>query len=394
MQDDSTIAVAQPSTGTEIRRRMAHVFRRSPPPRNIRLRSMDLARLLPAWNSHTIALNGLFVLAILYTLFVAREVLAPVVLAIFLSLLLRPVVRGLKRLGLSDPIGAAVVMLTILGALALVVTQLSDPASDWLRKAPETAQRVEEQVRRVIMRPAAQVTKAAQQVERIAAVNTDPSVPKVELKSSGFLRPVLVGTKKALSATAITLALLYFLLASGDRFLRKWVSQSATMTKKKQSVAIARAIVSGVSTYLSTIALIHVALGTLTGLAMWAIGMPSPALWGVMGGLLNMIPYLGALVTVVVLGLVGFTQFNSVGHALIPPLIYWSLTILESGFVTPFLLGRRFALNPVLVFLSLLFWGWIWGIVGTLLAVPILVTTKIVCDHSAALAPVAAFLSE
>ena len=186
--------------------------------------------------------------------------------------------------------------------------------------------------------------------------------------------------------------LLYFLLASGDLFLRKLIKVTPNLADKKRAVDIARQIETEVSTYLATITLINLILGLAVWGLMTLIGLPNPLLWGVLAAVANYIPYLGAIVMMAVLTMVGFLTFPDLGHALMPVGAFIGLNVLESYLLTPLILGRRLTLNPVVIFLGLTFWGWIWGITGALLAVPIMVVIKIFCDHSEPLAPVGEFL--
>jgi predicted PurR-regulated permease PerM len=164
------------------------------------------------------------------------------------------------------------------------------------------------------------------------------------------------------------------------------------LSDKKNAVEIAHAIESQISSYLATIAIINFCLGVAIGVAMALWGMPNPILWGVMGGLLNFIPYLGALIGVSVITLVAFTHFDLPSYGVLVPLTYYLLTAFEGYFVTPILLGRRLILNPVVIFLGFIFWGWLWHIPGMLLAVPILAVFKIFCDHIKPLEPVGEFM--
>ena len=188
------------------------------------------------------------------------------------------------------------------------------------------------------------------------------------------------------------IVLLYFLLASGDLFLRKLVRVLPRLSDKKRAIEIARQTEGHISTYLSTVTLINIALGLIVGVAMHLVGMPNAILWGVMAGLLNFIPYLGALATAGILAIVSVLTFDSLGRALVAPLLYLAINTVEGYLVTPMLLGRRLTLNPVVIFLGIILWGWLWGIPGALLAVPILATFKIFCDQIEPLAPIGEFL--
>jgi predicted PurR-regulated permease PerM len=177
-------------------------------------------------------------------------------------------------------------------------------------------------------------------------------------------------------------------------FLRKLIKVLPSFEDKKRAVEIARQIETEISTYLVTITLINVALGLAVWGALALIGVPTPLLWGVLATFANYIPLLGPLTMISVLTMVGLLTFPDLPHALMPPGAFLGLHFLESYLLTPMILGRRLTLNPVVIFLGLIFWGWLWGIAGALLAVPIMMVLKIFCEHSEPLAPIGEFLGD
>ena len=187
--------------------------------------------------------------------------------------------------------------------------------------------------------------------------------------------------------------LLLFLLSSGDLFYAKIVRAMPTFSDKKKALGIALDIERELSRYLGTIALINAGLGICVGLALWAIGIPNPILWGVLAGVLNFIPYIGSLIGVALVGTIALGTMPTLSHAALAPLAYFALTTIEGQFVTPVLVGRRLALNPVTLFLGIAFWGWLWGVIGMLFAVPLMVAVKIFCSHIDGLATISDFLS-
>ena len=205
----------------------------------------------------------------------------------------------------------------------------------------------------------------------------------------------VVSTSASLLGGALeTLVLLYFLLASGDLFLQKLTKMLPEFRDKKKAVAIARETETSISTYLSTVALINVIEGCVVSLVMWALGMPNPVLWGVLVLFLEFVPYLGALVMVGVLTLAALSTFESVGRIIAVPLSYLAINLLQAYVLTPLLLGRRLTLNPVAILMGLILWWEIWGVAGAFIAVPLLATLKILCDHIETLAPVGEFLGD
>ena len=315
-------------------------------------------------------------------------------LALLLSFLLAPLVRALRRVFIPEALGAALVILALLGAVSLGVYRLSGPAASWIERAPEGLVRVERRIRQ-IRRPVEEVREAAEQVERQMERITggDGRPPQqVELRSQTLTAIVLSRTGSFIGGAVVMVVLLYFLLASGDLFLRKLIRVLPRLEDKKRAIEIARQTERHISTYLSTVTLINVALGVVVWFVMRLAGMPNPVLWGVTAGLLNFVPYLGAIVTVGVLTMVSILTFEDLGRALVAPVLYLGINALEGYLFTPMLLGRRLTLNPVVIFLGLIVWGWMWGIAGALLAVPILATFKIFCDNIEPLAPIGEFL--
>lgn len=341
----------------------------------------------------SLALTGLFFLAAFYTLYLGRAFFLPIILAILLSLLLSPVVRLLKKLRIPEALGAALVVFGLLGLLGWGVYELATPAYEWVQQAPRSLRKVESKLRE-FKKPMQQMSKASEQVEKITTVGGTQAPAKVAVTTETLGEKVFSRATDFIANGAIMFILLYFLLAAGDMFLRKLIKVMPSLSDKKRAVEIARQIEKEISAYLSTITFINVILGLAVWGIMSLIGLPNALLWGVLATVTNYIPYLGALIMIGVLAMVGFISFDDVGKALLAPGAFIGLNLLESYFLTPMILGRRLTLNPVVIFLGLTFWGWLWGITGALLAVPIMVVLKIFCDHSEALAPIGEFLGD
>ncbi len=337
------------------------------------------------------ALTGLFVLAVFYTLYFARLFLLPLVLAVLFDLLLSPLVRGLVRLRLPQAAAAGLVVLALLAVTAGAVYLLLDPAMEWMDRAPASLHRLERKLER-LRRPVEQVNRATEEVQKLTKVDPQGGRQQVAVQEESLSSALFDRTQEILAGAAVVVALLYFLLASGDLFLRKLIRVLPTMDDKKRAVDIARQLQGDISVYLSTITLINVCLGLAVGSAMWLLGMPNPALWGVLATVLNFVPYLGAVVGIAILAVVAALTFEAPLEILLPPLVYFLLTASEGYFITPMILGRRLTLNPVMILLGLIFWGWMWGIPGAVLAVPMLASFKIFCDHIGPLGPLGEFL--
>ncbi|MGH7549573.1 MAG: AI-2E family transporter [Gemmatimonadota bacterium] len=359
----------------------------------------DLGRLLEFFSGpvdiRSLALSGIFILLVFYTLYFARDFVLPVVLALLLTFLLAPVVRALERIRVPQTIGAGLVILALLSAVVYGGYSLSGPATDWIERAPQGIRRIEQRIRE-IQRPVEEMRQAAeeveQQVEEIAGGGRGEQPREVQVEGETLTGVVLSQTQAFLAGAVVMVILLFFLLASGDLFLRKLVRVLPRLSDKKAAIEIARATEEHISKYLVTVTLINAGLGVAVGFAMKFAGMPNPVLWGVAAGLMNFVPYLGAVATLGMITLVSLLTFEDIGRALVAPGTYLGLNALEGYLITPMLLGRRLLLNPVVIFLGIIFWGWLWGIPGALLAVPILATFKIFCDHIEPLSPIGEFL--
>lgn len=355
-------------------------------PRRSRLRGRSFRPL-------TVASTGLFALALFYTLYFAAGFFLPVVIAMMLNMLFRPVVRALRRVGLPDPLGAALVMLVLLGSVGYGLYALSGPAARWAERAPEYLRDAETELRG-LFEPVQSVSESAAQVgEQIAGTDdAEGQPPPVPVQQNSFSDVLLGQTRQFVVGAAITCFLLYFLLASGDFFLRKLVHVLPMLRRKRIAVRIARQAEHDLSTYLFTYTVINAVLGTVVGAVLYLLGMPNPVLWGVMVALLNFVPYLGAVTGVSIVALAALVSIDSPGRALAAPALYFLINALEGNVITPIIMGQRLRLNPVAIFISLTFWGWLWGVAGALLATPLLVSLKIVCDNVATLHPLGEFI--
>jgi predicted PurR-regulated permease PerM len=340
--------------------------------------------------SPSFLLAGIFTLLLFCALYFTSELVVPVIFAFILQLLLHPAMRALTKLHIPKSISALLMILLLFGALGALGSTLSGPTAGWLAKAPETLPLLEERLS-VFREPIDKVQKATKQVEKIAA-DPAPEVREVVLKGPGLGSLLLSGTRSFLAGLVTTMVLLFFLLMSGDLFLRRLVEILPTLSDKKQAVEIAHEIQRNISGYLVTISLMNAAVGVATGIATYFCGLSDPILWGTLAFVLNYVLIIGPLTGVGILFLVGLLTFDTIWQALLPAGIYLVIHVLEGESITPLLLARRFTLNPVLVVLALIFWYWMWGVAGALLAVPMLATFKIVCDRIGPLMALGHFL--
>jgi predicted PurR-regulated permease PerM len=338
----------------------------------------------------SISLTGLFILAVFYTMYFMRSVLLPIVLALLLSFLFRPVVRGLARLKIPLPVGAALVLVGLLLLVGYGISALATPTAGWLEKAPAGFTELQRKLLPV-KKSVAKVTQATGEIEKLASTNAEAKV--VEVKRHPITETFFMRTPEFVASAVLLVILLYFLLVYDQVFIAKLVKLLPKLSDKKTAVGIAHDIESQVSRYLFTITVINGCLGLAVGTAVGLLGLPNPAMWGVMVALLNFIPYLGALTGIICMTVGAVLSFDSLGYALLFPAVYLALGVLEGSLVTPWIMGRSLTLNPVIILFSLTFWGWMWGIVGIVLAVPILAALKIFCAHIKPMEPLAEFLS-
>ncbi len=338
------------------------------------------------------ALPGIFLILLFAALKFASDFFVPVALALLLKFLFASIVRELSRVRVPEPVSAAVVLLAFLGSLGFGIYQLAGPASDWMNKFPQTVREVESKLS-AFKRSVEKVSQASEEVEKLTDFGSDGErAQKVEVKRASVGATLLQPTQAFLVGAGLTLVLLFFLLASGDLFLRKLVSVLPSLHDKKLAVEISHQIEHDISKYLLAITLINAVFGAAIATAMYFLGLPNPILWGVMAGFLHYIPFLGAMVGISVVTMVALVTLQSTVIIALVPLSYLGLNLLEEYIVVPLVLGHRLALNPVVIFLWLIFWGWLWGVPGALMAVPLLAILKIVCEHVESLSAFAEFL--
>jgi predicted PurR-regulated permease PerM len=326
------------------------------------------------------------------SLYFARDFFLPVALGFLFAMTLIPIVRWLARHGVPAGATALALVAMLAAALSIGVYSLSGPVSHWIAKAPQMGQQIEAKVEglRGSVDAVAQATKRVEELSRSAS---DPAVQEVVIKDPGFLSTATSSLWSGVTTVGVALVLVLFLLASGDMLYEKIIRVLPTLSDKKRALRIVHDIEASISRYLLTVTLINVGLGVVIGLVMWALGMPSPAVWAVASVVLNFLPYIGAVVGVGVTAVVAFVHFDGLTAALLPPLAYLACTIVEGNVVTPLVLGRRLELNTVALFVGVAFWGFVWGIVGVFLAVPLLVVLKVFCDHFPGLSGLGEFLS-
>ncbi len=340
-------------------------------------------------NVRSAMLTGIFLLLVMYTLYAAATLFMPLMVAFLTSLIFTPVVRALRVLKIPPPVSAAVVVMGVLGLGLGALYGLSEPAMEWLQKAPRDLRQLEQEFHQ-FSEPMQQLKLANAQIENITP--GDDSQQKAKSPGWSPVQWILSGTWSALYGITLSVILLYFMLASGDTFLRKLVRVVPQFEHKRAAVETVRQIQTSVSLYLGTITIINTCLGASAAMILYLLDMPNPILFGVMVGMLNFAPYIGPIISGVILLFISSLNFDGLTQVLLPPFLVMVLNVLEGQFITPTVAGHRLALSPVAVFLSILLWGWMWGVVGILIAVPLLVCIKLVCDNVLSLRPLSEFL--
>jgi len=340
---------------------------------------------------------GVFVLLLVAGLADAQAFLTPVLLAFLLALVFSPLRRALCRIGF--PVGlSAVTIVGGLGVLMLVASSLLvTPVIGWVADAPRIGAELEERVRGIrtslIDDSGGKSVQEVMEDVKAAAAPGMADERTVVVEEQGSIERLVTLVPMMIMQSALVLVLLLFLLASGDMFYEKIVHVIPRFRDKRRAMRIAHGVERTLSRYLLTITVINAALGVSIGLTMWALGMPDPLLFGVIGWLFNYVPYVGALTGSALAFGVGLLTFDGIWLALLPGVAYYGLTAIEGQLVTPYYVGRSLKLNTVVVFMTIAFWAWLWSVVGMLIAVPVLVTIRTICQSIPRLEPVADFLS-
>jgi predicted PurR-regulated permease PerM len=338
-------------------------------------------------------LRGLFVIALIALLREAQTLLAPVLIAVVLTFVLAPPVRWLRRRGVPEALGALLVVAALLGSTLPLAASLVQPAAEWWERAPLTLEQLLAKLDKLranlpLLAPpshAASAPAASPRASRSAppsAPATPPADPVKERIASESIElggRLLGQSMKVAIAGAATIILLYFLLASEHWMLSRSVEAIPRRRTRALVLGGVRAAQREIGRFLVSVGFINAGVGVATGLAVWALGLPNPTLWGVATAVLNFVPYLGPLILFGLLGFAGMAAFTEFTDIIAPSLAFLLIHAIESNLVSPWFVGRRLSLSPISVFLSVMFWGWLWGIAGALIAVPILIGVRSVC---------------
>lgn len=366
-------------------------------------------RVAPPLDVRSVTLSVLAVIAGILMLQYAQPVLIPVVVAVLISYVLAPVVDAMARHGIPRGLGSTIVILLLCGAVGTGVFTLTGQAMAIVEKVPEAARRMADRMERKGRgEPAGAIEKvqeAAKEVQQAAEAASSPDpvprgVQRVQIVEPAFAARDYVwaggmGLVALASQTAMVLFLVFFLLVTGDLFKRKLVKIAGpTLTKKKITVQIMDEINAQISSFLVVQVITSAIVGAATAAALWWLGVEQYLVWGLIAGIFNSIPYVGPILVSGALAVIAFMQFNDVTRTVYVAGTTLVITSLEGWLLTPVLMSRAAQMNPVAIFVGLLFWSWLWGVMGTILAVPMLMMLKAVCDRVEDLQPVGELLGE
>ena len=352
---------------------------------------------------------SLVVLAVFASLFVlqwARVVLSPIMLGVLFSYAFSPLVNWLENRRVPRWLSSAVLLLTILGGIGSGAYLLRLEAAQLIEALPAAAQKLGQALRsssgkstsalETVQKAAAQIEQATRDSAAVTGPNRGATrvvieAPRFNIKD--YLWSGTLGLVALLGQIAVVVFLTYFLMLSGDTFRRKLVKLAGpSLSKKKITLQALHEIAGQIQRYLQVQLLTSVLVGVLTGGALMFLGLDNAAAWGVVAGVLNLVPYIGSLVTAAASALVAFLQFGSINMAMAVGGVSIVIHTLVGNLLTPWLTSRASRLSPVAVFMGLLAWGWLWGVWGLLLGIPILMIIKSVCDRVEDLKPIGEFL--
>jgi predicted PurR-regulated permease PerM len=314
---------------------------------------------------------GIFLILFGALLHLGRTILLPVVAAGVVALTLSPLVKAARRHGISPWITAILIIAVVIGFVSLALTAVAAPLSEWVARAPEIWSQIKVKFA-VLEQPLA----AARQLQNalFGSAGSDMSAPNVVLPVVAFLTP-------AAGELLLFFGALFFFLAGQLELRARFVSLFAHRESKLLFLRIMNEIEKNLTGYLVLVSIINGTLGIIVGIGAFLLGFPNPAIFGVLAAVLNYIPYVGPAVMVIILFGVGLVTFPSLSHALLAPIGFVALTTCEGHFITPTIIGRRITLNPLLVFLALAFWTWLWGPIGAFLAAPLSIVGLVVFNH-------------
>jgi predicted PurR-regulated permease PerM len=336
----------------------------------------------------TIFVGGLLLLAILAACYLAAEIVLPIVLAFVLGAMFQPVMRLLLRTGLPRMLAALIIVLMLVSLVLIVGLLLLGPLAQLIGQLPQTLPKLQERVN-FLSGPIKSVGRALDHIQSLA-----PGSAEHPMTVQGPTLPekVLEQVRIVGGGAFTTLLVLFFVLIAGDRFLRRLVEILPGFKEKRQAVEISQQIEQDISIYLATVTMMNTFVAVATGAMAWLTGLGSPLLWGTVAFLLNYVPILGPTAGFLIFLVAGLVMIEPLWAAFLPAVLYLLIHLAEGETVTPMLLAARFTVNPVLVTIGVIFWYWMWGVVGAILSTPMLAIFKIICDRIETLQPIGHFI--
>jgi predicted PurR-regulated permease PerM len=328
------------------------------------------------WLSAGQAANiGIFLLLFIGCLYLGRTILLPILAAAVVALTLAPLVKWAKRHGVASWMSALVIVVLFVGLLSVAATLMAGPVSEWIARAPEIGATIRQRLS-VLEQPFAALRELQTSLFGNGGAGIDVNTPP-----TAIVLPVMAVLTPALGQMLLFFGTLMFFLIGQHELRANLVALFGDRDAKLRFLKIMKDIEHNLTGFLTVVTIVNTALGIIVALGAWLLGFPNPIIFGVLAAVLNYVPYVGPAVMVVVLFGVGLVTFPSLGHALLAPVCFVALTTAEGHFITPTIVGRRLTLNPLMVFLALAFWTWLWGPLGAFLAVPLSIIGLVIFNH-------------
>jgi predicted PurR-regulated permease PerM len=334
-----------------------------------------VAKVETIWSAAAqVATIGIFLIVLIAAIEYGRPILLPTMSAFVLGMMLGPLSNRATKIGIPSLASALFLWLLVVAVFYGIIILLSAPLVDWAGKAPQIGQSIKDKLH-VLDRP----LSALQDIRNALLPNANDKGVTLDLVS--IVQPALTVVTPAIGQIFIFFGTLFFFLLGRNQLRHVLVAFFDERDARLRMLRILNDIENNLTSYLSVVAIINFVVGVSAGLIAFFVGLPNPVAWAVLAFILNFIPYLGAIIMEVVLLAVGLVTFPDLGHAMIAPLLYLAFTTIEGHFITPSIMGKRLLLNPLTVFLALIFWTWLWGPVGAFLAVPIVIVTLVAVNH-------------
>ncbi|MDP3495515.1 MAG: AI-2E family transporter [Hyphomonadaceae bacterium] len=340
-----------------------------------------------------ICLSIMAALAICVALWAGQAFLLPIAVALVFSVILAPLCSRIEWFRIPRPVAALMALIIAGGIAYLAFSLIAQPAANWMENAPQTIQRAERQLRKLQepLKPLTDISKEVQDLQ-IVPEGSAPASRTVVLQQPGLAQSVLASVQTAVVQTGFIFILCYFLLITRGEFRLKLIAFQTTLRDRVRAARVFRDVEKRVSGYIVTFSAINIVVGVGTGIACWQLGLPEPLMWGGLATLFNFVPFLGPAIMMGLLGLAGLATFDTLVEAAFPVLAFMGISFLEANLITPTIVGRRMTLNPLAIILVVSFWIWLWGPIGGVIALPLLIMFKVICDHTPALRVVGALI--